>query len=312
MFLTSVTIAIFWTVIIQEMSGFNDLEIVEENLGQQHNNKTDRDVIVFDAHKRECASVDIKEEDIREYGTDSSPSKYKKSNKTGSYDQTINKQTHSQCRTTSRQKSLHRLSAGEKPNENFPGFKTHAGLSTLAKQQKHSGEKQNQCSLCGRTFSHAGNLKRHLMIHTGVKPHQCTTCGMNFRSSSDLSVHQITHTGEKPHQCSHCGKTFNLMYNLKRHRMIHSGEKPYECATCGNSFRTKAELGLHQITHTGGKPHVCSHCGTSFSQMSDLNKHERIHTGERPYQCSICKKSFKRSTHLTSHQKIHKSKARRK
>ncbi|XP_054454987.1 zinc finger protein 177-like isoform X2 [Anoplopoma fimbria] len=81
--------------------------------------------------------------------------------------------------------------------------------------------KQYCCSLCGRTFRHAGDYKKHSRVHTGEKPYCCSVCGKGFSQSGYLTVHQRYHTGEKPFGCSHCGKSFSHSSNMKKHQQTH-------------------------------------------------------------------------------------------
>lgn len=82
-------------------------------------------------------------------------------------------------------------------------------------------EKRFCCALCGRTFSHAGDFKKHKRVHTGEKPYLCTLCGKRFSQSGYLKIHQRYHTGEKPYACGTCGKRFSHSSNYKKHQQTH-------------------------------------------------------------------------------------------
>nr|XP_020495175.1 zinc finger protein 287-like [Labrus bergylta]XP_020495183.1 zinc finger protein 287-like [Labrus bergylta]XP_020495190.1 zinc finger protein 287-like [Labrus bergylta] len=81
--------------------------------------------------------------------------------------------------------------------------------------------KHYSCVLCGRTFRHAGDFKKHSRVHTGEKPYCCSVCGKRFSQSGYLKVHLRYHTGEKPFKCSHCGKSFSHSSNMKKHQQTH-------------------------------------------------------------------------------------------
>uniref|UniRef100_A0A8D0D8K9 C2H2-type domain-containing protein n=1 Tax=Sander lucioperca TaxID=283035 RepID=A0A8D0D8K9_SANLU len=86
---------------------------------------------------------------------------------------------------------------------------------------QRNSRKHYCCSLCGRTFMHAGDYKKHNRVHTGEKPYCCSVCGKRFSQSGYLTVHLRYHTGEKPFGCSHCGKSFSHSSNMKKHQQTH-------------------------------------------------------------------------------------------
>ncbi|XP_028823667.1 zinc finger protein 2 homolog [Denticeps clupeoides] len=88
-------------------------------------------------------------------------------------------------------------------------------------QRRHTEQKRYCCGLCGRSFSHAGDFKKHKRVHTGEKPYCCVVCGKRFSQSGYLKIHQRYHTGERPYSCSQCGKRFSHSSNLKKHQQTH-------------------------------------------------------------------------------------------
>ncbi|KAM4040369.1 myoneurin isoform 2-T3 [Anomaloglossus baeobatrachus] len=162
------------------------------------------------------------------------------------------------------------------------------------------------CNICGKVFSEASSLRRHMRIHKGVKPYVCHLCGKAFTQCNQLKTHVRTHTGEKPYQCKLCDKGFAQKCQLVFHsRMHHGEEKPYKCDACNLQFATSSNLKIHVRKHSGEKPYVCDRCGQRFAQASTLTYHVRRHTGEKPYVCDTCGKAFAVSSSLITHARKH-------
>ncbi|XP_067898971.1 myoneurin-like isoform X2 [Heterodontus francisci] len=162
------------------------------------------------------------------------------------------------------------------------------------------------CNMCGKVFSEASSLRRHMRIHKGLKPYVCQLCAKAFTQCNQLKTHIRTHTGEKPYQCDMCDKSFAQKCQLVFHNRMHHGEeKPYACDVCNLQFATSSNLKIHARKHSGEKPYVCDRCGQRFAQASTLTYHVRRHTGEKPYICDTCGKAFAVSSSLITHARKH-------
>ena len=69
---------------------------------------------------------------------------------------------------------------------------------------------KNQCNRCGKSFSRAGDLKKHVeFVHEGVKKHKCDPCNKAFSTAQTLKRHMSSlHKGLKEYECEICGKAF--------------------------------------------------------------------------------------------------------
>ncbi|KAG7457568.1 hypothetical protein MATL_G00228490 [Megalops atlanticus] len=73
------------------------------------------------------------------------------------------------------------------------------------------------CPRCGKHFSHAHNLSRHMSVHRGGRSHRCPLCQKTFTQKSTLCDHMNLHSGERPHRCSYCHVRFAHKPALRRH-----------------------------------------------------------------------------------------------
>jgi len=103
-----------------------------------------------------------------------------------------------------------------------------------------------KCHMCGKKFTLARLLNRHLKCHSDVKRYLCTFCGKGFNDTFDLKRHTRTHTGVRPYKCNHCDKSFTQRCSLESHTLKVHGiahdyaykerrNKIYVCEECGNT-----------------------------------------------------------------------------
>ncbi|TRY75739.1 hypothetical protein TCAL_01652 [Tigriopus californicus] len=84
-----------------------------------------------------------------------------------------------------------------------------------------------KCHFCGKSFSKATYLKRHIQSHSTVKPHKCDICGWGFYQQCNLKRHMASHdtaTGEG-FKCVHCPATFSTKSVLSVHMRDAHGSK---------------------------------------------------------------------------------------
>ena len=72
-------------------------------------------------------------------------------------------------------------------------------VNHFLKQAIHEGSKDYKCESCGKSFSGAPYLKKHIhTVHEGYKDFKCESCGKSFSQSSNLKKHiRTNHEGHK-------------------------------------------------------------------------------------------------------------------
>ncbi|CAB4061590.1 KRAB [Lepeophtheirus salmonis] len=199
---------------------------------------------------------------------------------------------------------------------------------SVHEQGTHQGLRHNMCPYCGKTFSAASNMKKHLLIHYQQSDsnedgkssteqqfkHVCEYCGRLYDNLHYLRIHVKTHSTEAPlFPCEECHEKFSSISALKIHQKFHKGEtqftctvlptRNFKCVECGKAFIQKAHLKTHLLQHSGERPFVCVTCGKSFFTHSNLKEHSKIHTGEKKkyYECSACPATYVNASDLKIH-----------
>ncbi|XP_051482358.1 myoneurin isoform X2 [Apus apus] len=183
-------------------------------------------------------------------------------------------------------------------------------VQTIAAKQKR-GKAQQGCALKEHCMSNIASEKNTYQLeslgeeldqkYSKAKP-VCNTCGKVFSEASSLRRHMRIHKGVKPYVCQLCGKAFTQCNQLKTHVRTHTGEKPYICGICEKSFISSGELNKHFRSHTGERPFICEMCGNSYTDIKNLKKHKtKVHTGsETPPDSNALDNSFNEQESIQS------------
>ncbi|CAL8283490.1 unnamed protein product [Merluccius merluccius] len=151
------------------------------------------------------------------------------------------------------------------------------------------------------------------------RPFACTLCNRSYRHAGSLLNHKNTHkTGH--FSCAVCSKPFTNPMALRNHTRIHTQKKKYVCLTCGKAFRLASILHNHQKIHSRGAGHFsCPECGKSFQGRSGLKRHrcqrsqentprasvQHVDSGDKCFMCDLCGRSYRHAGSLLNHKKTH-------
>nr|XP_020475567.1 zinc finger protein 37 homolog isoform X2 [Monopterus albus] len=117
-----------------------------------------------------------------------------------------------------------RIHNGEKP---YPCTECNQTFSQKPELRRHMFAHTGGsflCSYCGKSLRDPHSLKSHERLHTGERPHRCTICGKGYTLATKLRRHiKSSHLMEKPYSC-HCGASYTVRQSLLRHQAQHRTE----------------------------------------------------------------------------------------
>ncbi|KAK7604417.1 hypothetical protein V9T40_005603 [Parthenolecanium corni] len=127
--------------------------------------------------------------------------------------------------------------------------------NSSASESKWKCMKPQECKICHKTFSNAGNLRQHVTnVHTPGEPVQCELCSKEFKNKEYLRKHKViihkaplrSHLAQCGN-CPHCGKTYSNQSALKYHvRLMHCDlTNQFSCYLCPMSFAHRDDYKAH-------------------------------------------------------------------
>ncbi|CAG0893352.1 unnamed protein product [Cyprideis torosa] len=158
------------------------------------------------------------------------------------------------------------------------------------------GKPTLDCDVCGQSFKHSSNLKRHRMNrHVGFRPYVCCECGDRLATLHSLRRHtRLTHnlrTNKEPltYPCPCCPFIhYKRREKLKSHFLC---EHPNVSLKVLHDHLGTLYKGLHAEPSAGRSFH-CSVCGAMFATLSLLRHHIQGHEERREVLCTLCRQSF--------------------
>lgn len=110
----------------------------------------------------------------------------------------------------------------------------------------HSGESRFKCRKDGQKFSTILELRKHVqMYHPNDWPFRCSVCGKIWQRACELKVHMSHHMSDRPYLCADCGKTFSDVSQLRSHAHMHGDDRPHFCQFCEKRFVHSGSLYEH-------------------------------------------------------------------
>ncbi|XP_070820849.1 zinc finger protein 408 [Chaetodon trifascialis] len=117
-----------------------------------------------------------------------------------------------------------RIHNGEKP---YPCTECEQSFSQKPELRRHMFSHTGGgflCSYCGKSLRDPHSLKSHERLHTGERPHRCPVCGKGYTLATKLRRHiKSSHMMEKPYSC-YCGASYTVRQSLLRHQAQHRTE----------------------------------------------------------------------------------------
>ena len=111
----------------------------------------------------------------------------------------------------------------------------------------HKGPKVHKCNTCGKSFTQAGHLRRHIKtIHEGHKDFKCDLWKIIYSSWLSEKTHQNHSRRSQKFQMWFLWKIIYWSWFSEKTHQNHSlRHKDFKCDTCGKSFNTASYLNKH-------------------------------------------------------------------
>jgi len=171
---------------------------------------------------------------------------------------------------------------------------------------KAEKEKNNDCSYCGKSFSHSHYLKKHIESAHEAPVIPCHICGTFIKGHKTLNVHIRVVHGNTRFKCPEpgCNVEAKNKDHIKDHiAAIHRNEPRYICSVCGTRYKYRNKWKYCEDKHKGKFLHECTQCDRKFNDKRKFQIHQRVHTGEKPFMCPICSIRMARLDNLNAHTK---------
>lgn len=132
-------------------------------------------------------------------------------------------------------------------DEDLGYFDKFASLGNHSTPRQNHKEKKFKCSECGKYFSRAKKLMKHLQRH--LKDEASIGSHKECCRKTNRSARLQTHYAEvDSFRCSVCRKRFRKRSHLKIHLEEHI-KKIYKCTVCLKRFKEDGNLRLHLQKH---------------------------------------------------------------
>jgi len=167
-------------------------------------------------------------------------------------------------------------------------------------------QKNNDCSYCGKSFSHSHYLKKHIENAHEAPIIPCHICGTFIKGHKTLNVHIRVVHGNTRFKCPEpgCNVEAKNKDHIKDHiAAIHRNEPRYICSVCGTRYKYRNKWKYCEDKHKGKFLHECKQCDRKFNDKRKFQIHQRVHTGEKPFMCPICSIRMARLDNLNAHTK---------
>ncbi|GAB6027809.1 hypothetical protein CHUAL_002039 [Chamberlinius hualienensis] len=287
---------------------------------------TENVMLTHDLSNADDISMDTKDDELSDVGSDSSNFKpkvqlklrklWKKSKKSGkSYNITKRSRKIKEQVESKDQVSFDAI------RKQFVCKFCDKGFSTKDRHARHVRCHENPDNLQKCLYCDYKTVEKYVLIqHLASKHHvdrdgnelkrdiKCSDCSFTCVSNFQLKNHMLQKHSSKQFKCDECGHLFGKKALRDRHILAkHRNERPHLCETCGHRAKTLNAFKSHLELHSG-KKFVCDICGLALTLSCSLKRHMKLHiSNEKPFPCHLCSFATRKRYNLRVHlRNVHK------